>query len=54
MDWVMPSDRHAARNSPAVYWVPGSELSRIRFNSDYAEVGVKPRNLRMACVEGVC
>lgn len=22
MDWVMPSDRHAARNSPAVYWVP--------------------------------
>jgi hypothetical protein len=29
--------------------LPRSELNRIRFNSDYAEVDVKPENLRMAC-----
>jgi hypothetical protein len=29
-------------------------LSRIRFNTDYAEVGVKPENLRMACSGAVC
>jgi hypothetical protein len=45
----MPSDRQAARNASAVYWVPWSLLNRIRFNSDYAEVDVKPENLGMAC-----
>ena len=30
-----------------------SELSRIRLNSDYAEVCVKPRNRGLACVGGV-
>jgi hypothetical protein len=26
MDWVMLRDRHAARNAPAVYWVPWSVM----------------------------
>jgi len=30
-----------------VYWLRASPLSRIRLNSDYAEDGVKPRNLRI-------
>jgi hypothetical protein len=52
---VRPADR-VTRQSLAwaawaaeVYWQPRSELNRIRFNSDYAEVDVKPENLRMAC-----
>ena len=36
-------------NTEDVYWQPRSELNRIRFNSDYAEVDVKPENLGMAC-----
>jgi hypothetical protein len=35
-------------NSAEVYWQPRSELSRLRLNSDYAEVGVKPRNCGLA------
>ena len=31
------------------YSLPASLLNRIRFNSDYAEVGVKPRNHGLAC-----
>jgi hypothetical protein len=34
--------------------VPRSVLNRIRFNSDYAEDGVKPENLTMACLGGAC
>jgi hypothetical protein len=33
-----------------VYWQPRSELSRIRLNSDYAEVCVKPR----ICIDDLC
>jgi hypothetical protein len=29
--------------------LPRAELNRVRFNSDYADVDVKPENLRMAC-----
>jgi hypothetical protein len=32
-----------------VYCDSASELSRIRLNSDYAEVGVKPRNGGLPC-----
>ena len=49
IDWEMSSRLQAARNSRAVYSLPRSVLNRIRFNSDYAEVDVKPENLRMAC-----
>jgi hypothetical protein len=31
------------------YSLPVSVLSRIRLNTDYAEVDVKPEILRMAC-----
>src|ERR1051325_11697473 len=41
------------RNSPDVYWVPRSELNRFRFNSDYAELWVKPRDRGLACAGGV-
>jgi hypothetical protein len=34
--------------------LPRSELNRIRLNSDYAEVDVKPENLRMACPGRAC
>ena len=34
------------------YSLPASELSRVRLNSDYAEVGVKPRNRGLACPGG--
>jgi hypothetical protein len=34
-------------------WLPRSELSRIRLNSDYAEDDVKPRNRAdAACLQG--
>jgi hypothetical protein len=52
---VRPTDRVTSQSSASsayaaeVYWQPRSELNRIRFNSDYAEVDVKPENLRMAC-----
>ncbi len=48
-DGMIPLERQASRNALPVYWLPRSELSRIRLNSDYAEVDVKPENLRMAC-----
>jgi hypothetical protein len=44
--WQSPA---SSANAAEVYWQPRSELNRIRFNSDYAEVDVKPENLRMAC-----
>ena len=45
----------SSRRSPYridVNWDPASELSRIRLNSDYAEVGVKPKNRRFAHAGG--
>jgi hypothetical protein len=43
-----------AAKAAEVYWQPRSELNRIRFNSDYAEVDVKPENLRIACSGSAC
>jgi hypothetical protein len=37
-----------------VYSLPWSVLNRIRFNTDYAEVGVKPGNRGLACSGGLC
>jgi len=54
IDWRTPSRPHALRNPAAVYSLPWSLLNRIRFNTDYAEDGVKPRNLRMTCSGGAC
>ena len=54
IDWAMPSRSQAARKLRAVYSLPWSVLNRIRFNSDYAEVDVKPENLRMACSGRAC
>ena len=48
IDWEMPSRVQAARTRPAVYSLPWSVLSRLRLNSDYAEVSVKPRNCGLA------
>src|ERR1022692_2514121 len=42
IDWEIPSRPHAERTRPEVYSLPWSELNRIRFNTDYAEVDVKP------------
>jgi len=39
----MPASASRSVNRIDVYWEPLSLLSRIRLNSDYAEVGVKPR-----------
>jgi hypothetical protein len=50
----MDSRSQACRNSRAVYSLPWSVLSRIRLNTDYAEDGVKPENLTMACSGGAC
>jgi hypothetical protein len=50
----MESRSQADRNRPAVYSLPWSELRRIRLNSDYAEVGVKPRNPGVAWSEVAC
>jgi hypothetical protein len=49
MDWQMPGRWHALWKRAEVYSLPWSVLNRIRFNSDYAEVDVKPENLGMAC-----
>ena len=49
IDWRMPSRPQALRNRAAVYSLPWSLLNRFRFNSDYAEVGVKPRNHGLPC-----
>jgi hypothetical protein len=54
IDWETDSRSQASRNRPAVYSLPWSVLNRIRFNSDYAEDGVKPENLTMACSGGAC
>ena len=54
IDWRMDSRSHAARNAPAVYSLPWSELNRIRFNTDYAEDGVKPRNYGLAWPAVAC
>jgi hypothetical protein len=51
---VSPASSRVWPNRTEVYCDPASELSRIRLNSDYAEDGVKPRNLRMACSGGAC
>src|SRR5208283_686525 len=51
-DGSMPSARSRPVNATEVYWLPASLLSRTRLNSDYAEVGVKPRNRGMACRAG--
>lgn len=39
----MPASSSRWVNRIEVYWQPLSLLSRIRLNSDYAEVRVKPR-----------
>ena len=49
IDWQAPSRWQAARKAPAVYSLPRSVLSRTRLNTDYAEVGVKPRNRGLPC-----
>jgi len=43
MERMSPLDAAKAVICAEAYWVPRSELTRIRVNSDYAEVGVKPR-----------
>ena len=48
--WTISRPLIAWANSLDMYWLPRSELSRIRLNSDYAEVGVKPRNCCFVCV----
>jgi hypothetical protein len=48
MDGTMPSAARWAVNAMEVYCDPASLLSRRRLNSDYAEVGVKPRNCGLA------
>ena len=54
IDWEIRSRSQAARTVPEVYSLPWSVLNRIRFNTDYAEVDVKPENLRMACSGRAC
>ena len=43
VDGAMPASSRRWVNRIEVYWQPLSLLSRIRLNSDYAEVCVKPR-----------
>ncbi|VBA35353.1 hypothetical protein LAUMK13_00702 [Mycobacterium innocens] len=45
----MPASIRRWVNRIEVYWQPLSLLSRIRLNSDYAEVCVKPR----ICINGL-
>jgi hypothetical protein len=42
MDAAMPSRTRVSANAMDVYCDPASALSRIRLNSDYADVCVKP------------
>jgi hypothetical protein len=49
IDWAMPHRVQAVWKVPAVNSLPWSLLSRIRLNTDYAEVFVKPRNRELAC-----
>ena len=51
---VSPASSRVWANRTEVYCEPASVLNRIRFNSDYAEDGVKPENLTMACSGGAC
>ncbi len=47
-DWTIPSFDNTSLNAPEEYCDPRSLLSRIRLNSDYAEVFIKPRNQSLA------
>ncbi len=49
---MWPSSSSVWANRSEVYCDPASELSRIRLNSDYAEVGVKPGNGGLPCSGG--
>ena len=51
---VSPASSRAWANRTEVYCEPASELNRIRFNSDYAEDGVKPRNYGLAWSAVAC
>ena len=53
-DGVSPASSRVWANRTEVYCDPASVLSRIRLNSDYAEVGVKPEKLRMAWSGRAC
>ena len=46
---AVPAGRVGCASDLEVYWVPRSVLNRIRFNTDYAEVEVKPTNRGLAC-----
>jgi hypothetical protein len=48
----MPASTSAWVKTSEVYWDPASELSRIRVNSDYVEVWVKPRIQGLAWSNG--
>ena len=50
VEGAMPASSSRWVNRIEVYWQPLSLLNRIRFNSDYAEVCVKPR----MCGDGLC
>jgi len=52
IDADSPYRARVSVNRIEVYWLPASVLSLIRFNSDYAEVRVKPRVRVLACVGG--
>ena len=41
---------NASLNASLVYWLPRSELCRIRDNSDYAEEKTMPKNLITSCI----
>jgi hypothetical protein len=45
----MPAWASRSVNAIEVYWLPASLLNRIRFNNDYAEPCVKPRDRILAC-----
>jgi hypothetical protein len=53
-DGAMPAAASSAPYRIDRYSLPASVLNRIRFTSDYAEDGVKPENLTMACSGGAC
>ena len=54
IDWEMHEPLAGGPERRAVYSLPWSVLNRIRLNTDYAEDGVKPENLRLACSGGAC
>jgi hypothetical protein len=53
-DGAMPAAASSAPYRIDRYSLPASVLNRIRFNSDYAEPGVKPRKRGVACAGGAC